>query len=65
VPEELRDKPRELIDLLSARFFPKQLSEKETNTFVEFLDARTPDTGDATMRELVHLMMSTTQFQMV
>jgi uncharacterized protein (DUF1800 family) len=64
VPDELRDKPRELVDLLSARFFQKRLPEKEANTFVQFLESRRPDTGDATMREVVHLMMSTPQFQM-
>jgi len=64
VPDELRGKPRELVDLLSARFFQKQLPEKETNTFVQFLESRRPDTTDTTMRELVHLMLSTPQFQM-
>jgi hypothetical protein len=28
------------------------------------LKAREPDTGDATMRGLLHLMMSTPQFQL-
>ncbi len=64
VPDELRDKPREVVDLLSARFFQKRLAEKETNTFVDFLESRRPDIGDATLRELVHLMMSTPQFQL-
>jgi hypothetical protein len=49
---------------LSGRFFRTRLAEKETNTFVQFLESRKPDTSDATMRELVHLMMSTPQFQL-
>lgn len=64
VPDQLRDKPRQLVDLLSGRFFRTRLAEKETNTFVQFLESRKPDTSDATMRELVHLMMSTPQFQL-
>jgi uncharacterized protein (DUF1800 family) len=64
VPDELRNRPRELVDLLSARFFQARPLEKETNTFVEFLKSRRPDTSDATMRELLHLMMSTPQFQL-
>ena len=64
VPDELRGKPRELVDFLSARFFQKQLPEKETNIFVQFLEFRRPDTTDTAMRELVHLMLSTPQFQM-
>jgi uncharacterized protein (DUF1800 family) len=64
IPAELRAKPRELVDLLSARFFQIRPLEKETNAFVQYLEARKPDTGDKTMRGLVHLMMSTPRFQL-
>ena len=64
VPNELRDRPHDLVDLLSARFFQSHPPEKEVNTFVQFLESRKPDTSDETMRELVHLMMSTPQFQL-
>jgi hypothetical protein len=64
VPGELRTRPRELVDLLTARFFQTRPSEKTTNAFVQFLESRKPDTSDATMRELLHLMMSTPQFQL-
>jgi hypothetical protein len=64
VPDPWRDKPHQLVDLLSGRFFRTRLAEKETNTFVQFLESRKPDTSDATMRELVHLMMSTPKFQL-
>jgi Protein of unknown function (DUF1800) len=63
-PPELREKPRELVDLLSARFFQNRPPEKETDTFVKYLEAKKPDTSDATMRGLVHLMISTPQFQL-
>jgi len=64
IPAELREKPRELVDLLNARLFQVCPPEKETNAFVQYLAARKPDTGDETMRGLVHLMMSTPQFQL-
>jgi uncharacterized protein (DUF1800 family) len=64
VPDELRDKSKDLVDLLSARFFQNRPSEKETEAFVQYLEARKPDSSDETMRGLVHLMMSTPQFQL-
>ncbi len=64
VPAELRDRPDELVDLLSARLFQTRAGDKERATFVQYLEARKPDTSDATMRGLVHLMMSTPQFQL-
>ena len=64
VPAELREKPRQLVDLLSRRFFQGPAPEKEADAFVKYLEARKPDTSDETMRGLVHLMMSTPQFQL-
>jgi len=64
VPNELRNRPHELVEHLCARFFQTQPAEKETNTFVQFLESRKPDTRDVTLRELIHLMMSTPQFQL-
>ena len=63
-PAELREKPRQLVDFVAARLFQNRPLEKEANTFVQYLEARKPDTSDATMRGLVHLMMSTPQFQL-
>jgi len=64
VPDNLREKPKDLVDFLSVRFFQAQPSEKEASAFVQYLEARKPDTSDETMRGLVHLMMSTPQFQL-
>ncbi|MEP7014810.1 MAG: DUF1800 domain-containing protein [Verrucomicrobiota bacterium] len=64
VPDGLREKPKELVALLSARLFQTRPSENETSMFVQYLESRKPDTGDETMRGLVHLMMSTPQFQL-
>jgi len=65
VPPEIRGKPPEVVDLLVKRFFHARPAEKEIETFVKFLESRASDTGDTTLRELVHLMMSTPQFQLV
>ena len=65
VPSEVHNKPREIVDLLAKRFFPTRPSDKEIDTFARFLESRGPNTSDATVRELVHLMMSTPKFQLV
>jgi len=64
IPKDLRKKPKRLVAYLSNRFFQTQLEEKEAADFIEYLEVRKPDTSDATMRALVHLMMSTPQFQL-
>jgi hypothetical protein len=64
VPDELREKPKELVDFLSSRLFQSRPTENEASTFVQYLESRKPDTGDETIRGLLHLMMSTPQFQL-
>jgi uncharacterized protein (DUF1800 family) len=64
IPAELRGKPAELVAHLSARLFQVPLPENERDAFLQYLKAREPDTGDGTMRGLLHLMMSTPQFQL-
>jgi len=64
IPAELREKPQELVAHLSNRFFQAKAAAKEADAFVHYLEARKPDTGDETMRGLLHLMMSTPQFQL-
>jgi hypothetical protein len=60
----LRDKPEELVVHLARRFFQRTLPQRELWIFTEFLVARKPDTGDETMRALLHLMMGTPMFQL-
>jgi hypothetical protein len=64
VPAEIRAKPREVVDLLAKRFFPTRPGDKEIDTFVKYLETRGSDATDKTLRELIHLMMSTPQFQL-
>jgi hypothetical protein len=57
-------KPKEIVDLLAQRFFQVRPDEKELDTFTKFLESRGAEVSDTTLRELVHLMMSTPQFQL-
>ncbi len=64
IPAELRGKPSELVAHLGTRLFQVPLPENERDAFLQYLKAREPDTGDGTMRGLLHLMMSTPRFQL-
>jgi uncharacterized protein (DUF1800 family) len=64
VPADVRSKPRVVVDVLAKRLFQAQPGEREIETFAKFLESRGPNINDATLRELVHLMMSTPQFQL-
>ena len=64
VPENVRHKPREVVDLLVKRFFQTPPSDKEIDAFAKYLESRGPDAADTTLREVIHLMMSTPQFQL-
>jgi len=64
VPADVRGKPREVVDLLVRRFFQTRPAQKESDTFVKYLETRSSETSDANLRELIHLMMSAPQFQL-
>ena len=64
VPPDVRTKPREIIDLLAKRFFPAHPAYKELDAFAKYIESSGPDVTDTTLREVVHLMMSTPQFQL-
>ena len=64
IPADLRDKPDALVHSLGIRLFGAPAPQKEHAAFVQFLEQRRPDFGDQTMRELLHLMTSTPQFQL-
>ncbi len=63
-PAEMRSQPEKLIASLARRLFQSPLDTRQTDTFVQFLNSKKPDTSDQTVRELLHLMMSTPQFQL-
>ncbi|HWY41254.1 MAG TPA: DUF1800 domain-containing protein [Chthoniobacterales bacterium] len=64
VPADLRAKSHEVVDLLAKRFFQTRPAQKEIDAFAQFLESRGPEITDANLRELIHLMMSTPQFQL-
>jgi uncharacterized protein (DUF1800 family) len=64
IPAELRDQPDKLIAHLARRLFQTQPNDKQTQTLLAYLQSRAPDRGDETMRRLLHLMMSTPQYQL-
>jgi uncharacterized protein (DUF1800 family) len=63
-PPELRDKPDALVAHLVTRLFQRSLPREQSDTFKQFLVSRRPDASDGTIRALLHLMMSTPEFQL-
>ena len=63
-PTDLRQTPEELTAELIKRVFQRSLPRKQVQIFTEFLVSRKPDTSDKTIRALLHLMMSTPEFQL-
>ena len=63
-PPELRANPKALVESLGFRLFQTKLTPKESGVFLKFLDEQHGDTGDQTIRSLLHLMMSTPEFQL-
>ena len=64
VPPDVRTKPRDVVDELAKRLFQTRPAQREIDAFVQFLESRGPEISDANLRELIHLMMSTPQFQL-
>ncbi len=64
IPAELREQPKALIAHLARRLYQAQPNDKQTATFLAYLQSRAPDRGDETMRRLLHLMMSTPLYQL-
>ena len=64
VPADSRNKPRDVVDLLVKRFFQTRPADKEIDAFAKYFESRGSEITDANLRELIHLMMSTPQFQL-
>jgi uncharacterized protein (DUF1800 family) len=64
VPADSRNKPRDVVDLLVKRFFQTRPADKEIDAFAKYFESRGAEITDANLRELIHLMMSTPQFQL-
>jgi uncharacterized protein (DUF1800 family) len=64
VPPEVRDKPENLVAYLGKRLFQRALPKKESEIFTQFLLSRKLAISDEIVRALLHLMMSTPEFQL-
>lgn len=63
-PADLRQNPEALVAHLAQRFFQTKPAPKENETFLAYLKGRGPEVSDETLRHLIHLMMSTPDFQL-
>lgn len=63
-PMALRNDPKTLVMHLSLRLFNDPLTPHETQTFVTYLEEKKGNIDDRTIRDLLHVMMSTPQFQL-
>jgi len=63
-PAELRGDPERLVDTLGWRLFQTAPAERERKAFLEYLAARPSPASPDTLLGLLHLMMSTPQFQL-
>jgi len=64
IPQEVRGDPKRLIAYLCFRLYQDPLTPRDTETFVKFVSGRGTNPDDNTLRELLHLMMSTPQYQL-
>ena len=64
VPLEVRTDPKRLVAYLCFRLYQDPLSARDTETFVKYVAGHGPNPGDESLRELLHLMMSTPQYQL-
>lgn len=63
-PAELRQNPERLVDALIVRLFSAPLPARQRSAFLDFLRQKPAPPDDATVRSLLHLMMSTPHFQL-
>ena len=64
VPAQIRADPKRVVDYLCFRLFQDPLTLRETETFKKFVADHEENLDEATLRELLHLMMSTPQYQL-
>ncbi len=63
-PAEDRKDPEKLIATLASRLFQAPAATKQRETFLAYLKAQGAEQTDETVRHLIHLLMSTPQFQL-
>jgi len=63
-PAAVRNSPEKLCDAMAERLFNAPLPADERGRFVTFVRQAGPSASDATVRDLLHLMMSTPEYQL-
>jgi len=64
IPQQVRNDPKRLVAYLCFRLYQDPLSDRDTETFVKYVSDQGPNLTDDKLRELLHLMMSTPQYQL-
>jgi uncharacterized protein (DUF1800 family) len=64
VPAVVRNDPKRLVDYLCFRLYQDPLTPRDTETFVKYVSDHGPNPNDNALRELLHLMMSTPEYQL-
>ncbi len=64
IPAALRTEPAKLIETLAGRLFSGPLAPRQRDAFLDFLKTKPSPPDDASIRSLLHLMMSTPGFQL-
>jgi len=64
VPQQVRGDPKRLVAYLCFRLFQDPLTPRDTEAFVKYVSDHGPNPDDDSLRELLHLMMSTPQYQL-
>lgn len=64
IPAEARTSPEQVCDIAAFRLLNAPLPAKERVRFIEFLQAQSGPLSDSTLRDFLHLMMSTPEYQL-
>jgi uncharacterized protein (DUF1800 family) len=64
IPMPVRGDPKRLIAYLCFRLYQDPLTPRDTETFIKYVSDHGPNPTDSSLRELLHLMMSTPQYQL-
>jgi hypothetical protein len=64
IPESVRTDPKRLVAYLCFRLYQDPLTPRDTETFIKYVSDHGPSPDDKTLRELLHLMMGTPQYQL-
>ena len=64
IPQEVRSDPHRMVDYLCFRLYQDPLTPRDKATFVKYVADLGPNPTDNSLRELLHLMMSTPEYQL-